>query len=175
MSALGVLYNPMLPQGSLLDAIKFSETGHLSDDKAQTAVSRAGAVGPYQFMQKFLPDFGYGMPKNIPLADVQDTAKSRQLADRSGVGKTTLVRELAHHLHSNHQPVGMMMLSRQMSPVLSSTTAQSVVAVVAVETAATAEQAAQAVKDTTPTRATVAGAATNTELTLQQAVHIPTF
>ena len=33
-------------------------------------------------MQKFLPDFGYGMPKNIPLADVQDTAKSRQLADQ---------------------------------------------------------------------------------------------
>ena len=28
----------------------------------------------------------------------------------SGVGKTTLVRELAHHLHSNHHPVGMMML-----------------------------------------------------------------
>ena len=66
MTALGVLYNPLLPQGSLLDAIKFSETGHLSDDKARTAVSRAGAVGPYQFMQKFLPDFGYGMPKNIP-------------------------------------------------------------------------------------------------------------
>lgn len=28
----------------------------------------------------------------------------------SGVGKTTLVRELAHHLHSNHNPVGMLML-----------------------------------------------------------------
>ena len=80
--SLGVLYNPMLSQGSLLDAIKYSETGHLTDDKARTAVSRAGAVGPYQFMQKFLPDFGYGMPKNIPLADVQDTEKSRQLADQ---------------------------------------------------------------------------------------------
>ena len=33
-------------------------------------------------MKKFLPDFGYGMPKNIPLADVQDTKKSRQLADQ---------------------------------------------------------------------------------------------
>ena len=86
MTALGVLYNPLLPQGSLLDAIKFSETGHLSADKARTAVSRAGAVGPYQFMQKFLPDFGYGMPKNIPLSDVQDTTKSRQLADQFVTG-----------------------------------------------------------------------------------------
>ena len=25
MTALGVLYNPLLPQGSLLDAVKFSE------------------------------------------------------------------------------------------------------------------------------------------------------
>lgn len=86
MSALGVLYNPLLPQGSLLDAIKFSETGHLSPDAARTAVSRAGAVGPYQFMQKFLPDFGYGMPKDIPLSDVQDTKKSRQLADQFVTG-----------------------------------------------------------------------------------------
>ena len=53
MTALGVLYNPLLPQGSLLDAIKFSETGHLTADKARTAVSPKGAVGPYQFMQKF--------------------------------------------------------------------------------------------------------------------------
>jgi hypothetical protein len=45
-------------------------------------VSSKGAVGPYQFMQKFLPDFGYGMPKNIPLADVQDPTKARSLADR---------------------------------------------------------------------------------------------
>lgn len=88
MSALGVLYNPLLPQGSLLDAIKFSETGHLSDDKALTAVSPKGAVGPYQFMQKFMHDFGYGMPKNIPMADVQNMAKSRQLADRFVSGYT---------------------------------------------------------------------------------------
>ena len=82
MAALGVLYNPLLPQGALLDAVQFSETGHLSPEQARTAVSPKGAVGPYQFMQKFLPDFGYGMPKNIPLADVQDTKKSRQLADQ---------------------------------------------------------------------------------------------
>ena len=49
-------------------------------------MSPKGAVGPYQFMQKFLPDFGYGMPKNIPLADVQDTTKSRQLADQFVTG-----------------------------------------------------------------------------------------
>ena len=79
---LALLANPLLPQPALLDAIKFAETGHLSQDKARTAVSPKGAVGPYQFMQKFLPDFGYGMPKDIPLADVQDPKKARALADR---------------------------------------------------------------------------------------------
>ena len=79
---LALLANPLLPQPALLDAIRFAETGHLSQDKARTAVSPKGAVGPYQFMQKFLPDFGYGMPKDIPLADVQDPTKARALADR---------------------------------------------------------------------------------------------
>jgi len=81
MTPYAVLFNTQLPQPALLDAIRYSETGHLSDDAAKTAVSPKGAVGPYQFMQKFLHDFGYGMPKNIPLTDVQDLSKSRQLAD----------------------------------------------------------------------------------------------
>lgn len=80
--SLAVLLNPQLPQPALLDAIRHSETGHLSDDAARTAVSPKGAVGPYQFMQKFLRDFGYGMPKDIPISDVQDLSKSRQLADK---------------------------------------------------------------------------------------------
>ena len=37
-----------------------------------------------------LPDFGYGMPKNIPLADVQDPTKSRQLADSSSLATRTI-------------------------------------------------------------------------------------
>ena len=79
---LALLANPSLPQPALLDAILFAETGHLSPAEARTAVSPKGAVGPYQFMQKFLPDFGYGMPLNIPLSDVQDPTKARALADR---------------------------------------------------------------------------------------------
>lgn len=59
------------------------------------------------------------------------------------------------------------MPSRQMSPVLSSITAQSVVAAVEVETAAAGEMAAQAVKDTTPTRAMVAGVATNIQIPIR--------
>ena len=79
---LALLANQALPQPALLDAIKFAETGHLSPTAARTATSGKGAVGPYQFMQKFLHDFGYGMPKNIPLADVQDPTKARALADQ---------------------------------------------------------------------------------------------
>ena len=64
----------------LLDAIRFAETGHLSPLNAQTAVSPKGAQGPYQFLQRNLHNMGYGMPRDIQLADVQDPTKARQLA-----------------------------------------------------------------------------------------------
>lgn len=84
--ALAVLANPLLPQLALLDAIQFAETGHLSPQDALTAVSPKGAQGPYQFLQKNLHDMGYGMPKNISLADVQNRDKARNLADRYVTG-----------------------------------------------------------------------------------------
>jgi len=66
----------------LLDAIRFAETGHLSPSKARTAVSPKGAQGPYQFLGKNLNNMGYGMPMNIPLSDVQDPTKARELANQ---------------------------------------------------------------------------------------------
>ena len=78
--SIAVLLNSSLPQPALLDAIKFAETGHLNDKDAAVAVSPKGAVGAYQFLEKNLHDLGYGMPQNIPLADVQDPVKARQLA-----------------------------------------------------------------------------------------------
>lgn len=76
----GILNTAGLPQPILLDAIRFAETGHLSLNDARTAVSRKGAQGPYQFLQKNLHNMGYGMPQNITLADVQDPIKARDLA-----------------------------------------------------------------------------------------------
>ena len=77
------------PTPLLLDAVQFSETGHLSDEKANNAVSRAGAVGAYQFLPKNLHNMGYGMPKNIPVSAVKDPVSARQLAGQyiGGVNK----------------------------------------------------------------------------------------
>lgn len=82
----GILNTSGLPQPILLDAIRFAETGHLSLNDARTAVSRKGAQGPYQFLQKNLHDMGYGMPQNITLADVQDPTKARDLASQYVTG-----------------------------------------------------------------------------------------
>ena len=78
--SLGILSDPTLPFPILLDTVRHAETGHLSLDQARNARSRAGAIGPYQFLERFLPEFGYGMPANIPVADVQDPARARELA-----------------------------------------------------------------------------------------------
>ena len=78
--SLGILSDPTLPLPILLDTVRHSETGHLSLDQARTARSRAGAIGPYQFLERFLPEFGYGMPTDIPVADVQDPDRARELA-----------------------------------------------------------------------------------------------
>ncbi len=78
--SLGILSDSTLPLPILLDTVRHSETGHLSLDQARTARSRAGAIGPYQFLERFLPEFGYGMPTDIPVADVQDPDRARELA-----------------------------------------------------------------------------------------------
>ena len=84
--SIGILNNTGLPQPMLLDAIRFAETGHLSLDKARTAVSPKGAQGPYQFLQKNIHDMGYGMPQNITLSDVQNPTTARQLAGQYVTG-----------------------------------------------------------------------------------------
>ena len=86
MSLFGVLYNPSLPLPILLDTIAHSETGHLSGDARALATSPKGARGMYQFLPKNLHDMGYGMPQNIPLSDVLDPTKARELAGQYVTG-----------------------------------------------------------------------------------------
>ena len=78
--SIGILADTTLPLPILLDTVRHAETGHLSLNQARNARSSAGAIGPYQFLERFLPEFGYGMPANIPVADVQDPARARELA-----------------------------------------------------------------------------------------------
>lgn len=68
------------PTPALMDAIRHSETGHLNDAQAVGAVSKKGAIGPYQFLRKNLHQMGYRMPKNISEAEATDIDKSRALA-----------------------------------------------------------------------------------------------
>ncbi len=69
-----------MPLPMLLDAVAHAETGHLRGPERYTATSRKGARGMYQFMPGNLHDMGYKMPLNIPLSDVLDPAKARELA-----------------------------------------------------------------------------------------------
>ena len=85
---LGVLTDTTLPLPILLDTIAHSETGHLTGNARATATSKRGARGMYQFMPGNLHDMGYGMPRNIPLADVLDPTKARQLAGQYVTGYT---------------------------------------------------------------------------------------
>ena len=85
---LGILSDSTLPLPILLDAIAHSETGHLSPAEAAVAKSRKGARGKYQFLEKNLHDMGFGMPRNIPLSDVLDPTKARQLAGQYVTGYT---------------------------------------------------------------------------------------
>ena len=95
MMRRGLLNLDGSPTPLLLDAVRFSETGHLSDNKANNAVSRAGAIGAYQFMPKYLHDMGYGMPKNIPVSAVKNPQSARKLAGQyiGGVNR--------HHNYTN--------------------------------------------------------------------------
>lgn len=83
------------PTPALMDAIRHSETGHLSDAEAGQAVSRKDAIGAYQFLRKNLHNMGYGMPKNISVSDATDLEKSRELATQyvKGINK--------HHKYTN--------------------------------------------------------------------------
>ena len=83
------------PTPALMDAIRHSETGHLSDAKAGQAVSKKDAIGAYQFLRKNLHNMGYGMPKNISVADATDIDKQRDLATQyvKGINK--------HHKYTN--------------------------------------------------------------------------
>lgn len=85
---LGILSDTTLPLPILLDTIAHSETGHLTGNARATATSPKGARGMYQFMPGNLYDMGYGMPRNIPLADVLDPTKARQLAGQYVSGYT---------------------------------------------------------------------------------------
>ena len=78
--SLGVLYQAGMPLPMLLDAVAHAETGHLNGPERYTATSRKGARGMYQFMPGNLHDMGYRMPQNIPLSDVLDPTKARDLA-----------------------------------------------------------------------------------------------
>ena len=80
MANLGILNNTSIPMPILLNAIQFSETGHLTPERARFAVSPAGAYGNMQFLKKNLHDMGYGMPRNIPMSDIYDPEKARKLA-----------------------------------------------------------------------------------------------
>ena len=84
--SIGILNNSELSQPALLDAIRFAETGHLNKAGARTALSPAGAMGPYQFLTRNIHDMGYGMPKNLTVADIQDPNRSRQLAGQYVTG-----------------------------------------------------------------------------------------
>ena len=111
LMSLAVLMNNALPLPILLDTVRHAETGHLSLDQARNARSRAGAVGPYQFLERFLPEFGYGMPTDIPLADVQDPARARELAGQYITGysqhhnfTTPLQKLVAYNMAPSSQP-----------------------------------------------------------------------
>lgn len=80
--------NNTIPQPILLDAIRFAETGNMTDQEARYAVSPKRALGPYQFLERNLYDMGYGMPKNIPITDVQNPVTSRSLAGQYVSGYT---------------------------------------------------------------------------------------
>ena len=106
--SLGILSDPTLPLPILLDTVRHSETGHLSLDQARTARSRAGAIGPYQFLERFLPEFGYGMPTDIPVADVQDPDRARELAGQYITG---------YSLHHNFTTPLQKLVAYNMGPV----------------------------------------------------------
>lgn len=83
---IGILSDTSLPLPLLLDAINHAEVGHLPRNQQLTVISDDGAEGPYQFLPKNLHDMGYGMPQNIPVADIRDYKKARGLAGKYVTG-----------------------------------------------------------------------------------------
>jgi len=87
----GVLSNPDVPQPLLLDAARFSETGHLSQDAANRALGGATEIGAYQIRSDNLNKLGYGMPTNFDVKDLEDPIKAR------GIASDYITRFSKHH------------------------------------------------------------------------------
>jgi len=87
----GVLSNPDVPQPLLLDAARFSETGHLSQDAANRARGGATEIGAYQIRSDNLNKLGYGMPTNFDVKDLEDPTKAR------GIASDYITRFSKHH------------------------------------------------------------------------------
>ena len=72
MIGYGLLNPDGSPTPALMDAIRYSETGHLPMNQAVNAVSSANAIGPYQLLAKNLnAGMGYGVSKGLSVDDAQ--------------------------------------------------------------------------------------------------------
>lgn len=90
MIGYGLLNPDGSPTPALMDAIRYSETGHLPMNQAVNAVSSADAIGAYQLLAKNLnAGMGYGVSKGLSVDDARDPTKSRNIATQyvSGMNK----------------------------------------------------------------------------------------
>lgn len=90
MIGYGLLNPDGSPTPALMDAIRYSETGHLPMNQAVNAVSSANAIGPYQLLAKNLnAGMGYGVSKGLSADDARDPTKSRNIATQyvSGINQ----------------------------------------------------------------------------------------
>ena len=76
----GILSDPTMPQGLLLDTIRHVETG--GQPNPNYAMGSASELGAYQMRTDMLPDLGFGMPKDIDPFILMDPNKSRNLASQ---------------------------------------------------------------------------------------------
>ena len=74
----GVLSDPDMPRGLLLDTIRHVETG--GSPNPNYAMGSASELGAYQMRTDMLHDLGFGMPRNIDPFQLMDPNKSRDLA-----------------------------------------------------------------------------------------------
>ena len=74
----GVLSDPTMPRGLLLDTIRHVETG--GSPNPNYAMGSASELGAYQMRTDMLHDLGFGMPRNIDPFQLMDPNKSRDLA-----------------------------------------------------------------------------------------------
>lgn len=76
----GVLSDPNMPRGLLLDTIRHVESG--GEAYPNYTVGDASELGSMQFRTDMLHDLGYGMPRNIDPFNLMDPIFSRNLADQ---------------------------------------------------------------------------------------------